>query len=228
MADSDAPVGLLLRAAVASELSNVVYDMNKVRSNVSLSITVPFSPLGVTSLEALLIYCTSKSEHVQYGIWQVQHIGLVVAFRGSSTIRDYFVDAFFTPKQLPRTEWSVHGYILAKVQHKAVHERIWRQYRKWLKHKHIAGAALTLTGTCQSDSCPLLAACAHPCAAEGHSLGGGYALCLALKYMADTDRDFQDPQLRIITFGAPLILAGSQAIVEVLPHDQRQVLAVTC
>ena len=116
------PVGLLLRAALAAELSSKVYDLDTVRSKLSATLRIPvaFAPLGTNRLEAVLVYCTPRPDAVQYGIWQVQQVGLVVAFKGSSSVRDYIVDAMFAPKNVSGSEWSAHGRIMKGVQQKRV------------------------------------------------------------------------------------------------------------
>ena len=147
---TNVPVGLLIRARIAAELSHQVYDIDKVRLSLkeacSLSMQTCFSPSGVGSVNAVPLYCTPKKARVQYAIWEVSQVGFTVAFRGTCNLPDLATDLNILPKRVQDSAWSVHGGILKAFESASVYAEVLKQYSKWCKQKQGTRLPLLLTG----------------------------------------------------------------------------------
>lgn len=216
---TNVPVGLLIRARIAAELSNQVYATDKVRSSLkeacALSIETCFTPAGVESVNAVPLYCTPKKAKVQYAIWEVAQVGFLVAFRGTHSVFDWVTDANILPERVRSSAWSVHRGILKAFEDGHVYAEVLAQYSKWCKQTRGTRLPLILTGvmTCRWPLLALTRCFDEYTWCTGHSLGGGYAVCFALRYLAEALLQ-AELDLRVLTFGAPLVLADRSVVEE--------------
>ena len=63
------------------------------------------------------VYCREAAQHqhlqspLQYGVWQVDGLGLVVAFRGTSSWDDVFVDINVKPTPLTSDQGNQYWWL---------------------------------------------------------------------------------------------------------------------
>lgn len=130
----------------------------------------------------------------QYGLWEVQGLGLVVAFRGTASPQDIMIDVNIAPEPLAgafspgQASFSVHSGF----------------YEGARKHAENIVSLVRLQQRRRGHSLPVWV--------TGHSLGGGYANCLILHLLAQQ----QGAHLfsaggGAVTFGAPQVLYSEDA-----------------
>lgn len=128
-------------------------------------------------------------EPQQYGVWSVSGLGLVIAFRGTASSEDVFIDANIRPVPLTSAEqqdesgvFVHHGFYLGARQHADAIIRVIQQAHQ------------------QAGHC-------LPVWVTGHSLGGAYANCVMLHLLESrsTSQLFQAGG-GCVTFGAPMVL----------------------
>ncbi|GAB4814753.1 hypothetical protein N2152v2_001799 [Parachlorella kessleri] len=132
----------------------------------------------------------------QLGVWEVEGLGLVVAFRGTAALDDVTLNANIQPQPLPLDPrlqrrgvcLQLHGGFLQGVlPHTAALAAVLRRRRA---RPGCEGQRLWLTG---------------------HSLGGALAAALALVLMADASlHDLLAQGGGVVTFGAPMIAYDTQ------------------
>lgn len=81
-----------------------------------------------------MVCCREAAQHqylqspLQYGVWQVVGLGLVVAFRGTSSWDDVFVDINVRPTPLTSDQgipyWRLHCIALTHVLNAGPHSRL--------------------------------------------------------------------------------------------------------
>ena len=105
---------LLHIAGILAAMSTEVYS-SMCESHVSLQLPVVSGP-DVFIRGELLCSKLASDGHVQFGIWRVDDIGLIVAFRGTRDANDVFVDINFDPVSVTgSTGLELHGSIYRRI-----------------------------------------------------------------------------------------------------------------
>ncbi|KAK9813089.1 hypothetical protein WJX72_008798 [[Myrmecia] bisecta] len=159
------------QAFVMCSLSNAVYLDEQLVPGSKIPLKLPqlagFST-GPQEISAMLRYSqlaatdagiSESGARVQFAVWDVEGLGVVVAFRGTASMYDVFADLSFMPKDLTT------GAGLS------------------LEHRHVqlhGGISSGANGVCQTvarECNNVDKACGKrmPVFLTGHSLGGGYA-----------------------------------------------------
>lgn len=144
------PVGVLLRAKIAAELSSRIYDVDNVRADLKsgsvVAVESEFTPLGLRNFTAVPFYCAPRQASVQYAMWEVAQVGVIVAFRGTCNLLDFATDCDIEGAKVPGSAWSVHRGIARAVEKEQVYQEVMKQYYKWCTRKRGTPLPLTLTG----------------------------------------------------------------------------------
>lgn len=144
------PVGILLQAKIAAELSSRIYDIDKVwadlKSGSVVSVESVFTPLAFETFTAVPFYCAPKQASVQYAMWEVAQVGVIVAFRGTCNLRDFATDCDIEGATVPGSACRIHRGIAVAIEGEHVYKEVMKQYCKWCKHKRGTQMPLTLTG----------------------------------------------------------------------------------
>ena len=115
---------LMQKACILSSLSLRVYDSRQIEVVLQTTdVKLTRLPKAVASTptisvddslaavpEAKLLSGPQEGMPV-HAVWAVKDLGVVVAFRGTSTMQDVFADVSFQPVQLASTNISVHGAV---------------------------------------------------------------------------------------------------------------------
>ena len=144
------PVGVLLRAKVAAELSSRIYNIDVVRADLVtgsvVSVESDFTPLGLKTFTAVPFYCAPKQASVQYAMWEVAQVGVIVAFRGTCNLVDFATDCDIEGAKVPGSAWSIHRGIAGAIEGEQVYMEIMKQYRKCCTRNSGTQLPLLLTG----------------------------------------------------------------------------------
>ncbi|KAL0020839.1 hypothetical protein WJX79_007770 [Trebouxia sp. C0005] len=187
--------GLLQTALLMSNLSNAVYIPNELihwESDVVRQALCVVSQ-QISSFKPLLKHAHPASDTGpfedsgrQYGIWDVEGLGVVVAFGGTQDPIDILVNLNFETHQLTAGSFDVH-----------LHAGVYRAAK--LCCSDIASQCIKLCRKPDGEVLPLFL--------TGHSLGGALALCAFVELVAAA------PDIRlslayggVFTFGAPAVV----------------------
>lgn len=189
-------LSLLRISAVLAELSHLVYvtrnsDVQQ-QSQVDLPLLGSFSNRATVACKLLHFREASQNQQLQspqqYGIWEVEGLGLVVAFRGTSTWDDVFVDINVRPMPLTCSGGAMDGT--------QVHSGFWEGAKQ-----HVEDIKQVVQEQDRQAGRHL------PVWITGHSLGGGYANCMMLHLLANKrTADLFSAGGGSVTFGAPMVL----------------------
>ncbi|DBA69366.1 TPA: hypothetical protein ACH3X2_012940 [Trebouxia sp. C0005] len=187
---------LLQRACILSSLSQRVYDPAQTaaqahRSDLQLTRLPCASKAPAPSLsedpaaipEATLLSGPQPGLPV-HAIWNVRHVGVVVAFRGTADLHDAYTDICFAPASLPGSNIRLHGAVYSAAAQCVPHiQAVYTQAAQQSMGEETPALFLT-----------------------GHSLGGGYANCCFL-HILTSDEVLSKAVLQggSYTFGAPLV-----------------------
>ncbi|KAK9839203.1 hypothetical protein WJX81_001055 [Elliptochloris bilobata] len=191
--------GLLRTAIVLAELCHFAYVARASDIGSSTQIEVPLQS-GRTAVAATLIHfresgleADDEDAHLaddavqQFGVWEVAGLGLAVAFRGTACLDDVVIDTNIAPVPLgnPPGRRPLHV-------HRGFHAGV-------VRHLDEIVAAVRARDAAAGKRLPVWVA--------GHSLGGGYANCLALHLLASrSTAELFGAGGGAVTFGAPMVL----------------------
>ncbi|BDA46815.1 hypothetical protein COCOBI_09-2680 [Coccomyxa sp. Obi] len=188
--------GLMRMCHVLAELCHFAYISKATDVGSTTSIEVPMGTLQRAVVSARLIHFREAAVGheldcpQQFGIWEVSGVGLVVAFRGTASAEDVFIDTNIEPVPLDATG-GLRGRSAIKV-HRGFYEGAKR---------HLEEIAAVVS---ERDS---EAGKRLPVWVTGHSLGGGYANALALHLLANrATAQLFGAGGGTVTFGAPMVV----------------------
>ncbi|KAK9918723.1 hypothetical protein WJX75_006273 [Coccomyxa subellipsoidea] len=189
--------GLLRMCHVLAELCHYAYVSKASDIGSTTSVAVPLMGLNQrVAVSARLIHFREAvmghelDSPQQFGIWVVAGLGLVVAFRGTASAEDVFIDTNIEPVPLNATG-GTRGRSAIKV-HRGFYEGAKRHLEE------IAGVVS------ERDNA---AGARLPVWVTGHSLGGGYANALALHLLANrATAQLFGAGGGTVTFGAPMVV----------------------
>ncbi|KAL3143242.1 hypothetical protein ABBQ38_002093 [Trebouxia sp. C0009 RCD-2024] len=187
---------LLRASSVLVELSHLVYatcagDLSRT-THVDLPLLGSLSNRTTVACKLLHFREAAQFQHLQspqqYAVWHVEGLGLVVAFRGTSSWDDVFVDINVRPTPLI----SDQG-VIADTR---VHSGFWEGAKQ-----HVEDIKQVVQQQNRQAHRRL------PVWITGHSLGGGYANCVMLHLLANKrTADLFSAGGGSVTFGAPMVL----------------------
>jgi len=200
-------IPLLRLSAVLLRLSDMIYTVDDSHVGSTISIDVPLrgpdgerAPVTAKLIEFRAAVCgegASEQMPEQFGLWSVQGVGLVVAFRGTASYEDVLVDVNIKPAAL-KASHSMRG-----MHPLMVHAGMYHGVSRHLPtiQEAIAHAESDAASSQDGEQAP------PPVWLTGHSLGGGYANCVMLHLLATKScAELFRGGGGCITFGAPMVL----------------------
>lgn len=189
---------LLRLSAVLLRISELIYDVDEgyVGSQVGIELPIGGREGDRASVLAKLIHfrgamnADGLSSPEQWGVWDVDGLGLCIAFRGTASTEDVLIDMNIKPMPL---EISINMRGVGTIE---VHQGF---YQGALRHLQEIQALVS--SHAQQGGKPV------PVWITGHSLGGGYANAVMLHMLANRScaKLFASGG-GSVTFGAPMVV----------------------
>lgn len=191
---------LLRLSAVLLRLSGLIYDVDDshVGSQIGMELPIAGRPDDRACVLAKLIHFRGAvnsdglSSAEQWGVWEVEGVGLCIAFRGTASMEDVLIDVNISPMPLETSQG---------VGTLEVHQGFYQGARRQLKEIQSVVASHAKPGSKRL-----------PVWITGHSLGGGYANAVVLHMLGNRScAQLFAAGGGSVTFGAPMVVYSQQA-----------------